>query len=619
MCGIGGCVVEPGLRPPMEPLERMRAAMAHRGPDADGIEIEGNVGLVHTRLAIVDPSPRGRQPMRHPGGRWLLSYNGEVFNHADLRRTLGPAGFQGESDTETVLFSLARWGEDAVPRFNGLFAFAAVDAERNRLLLVRDRFGVKPLYFAEHAGTLWFASEIGALVAAGVPAKPARATIVQAIDFGFANGAETLIEGIERVPAGTMISVDLEHLTLEKTPWFEPVEGIDPERQAELERRPRRELAALLDQRLRESVNRRLMADVPIGTTCSGGVDSSLITALACEARPDIVAFSMATPGYGRLDEGPAAARVAAALGIEVVETAMTPSSWRAGFVKATHHFEQPLANASAVGIAEMAAAARERGVKALLTGEGADELFGGYLWLHRGPYRELLSRRDRLTRVGETIRLVGPRGAAAAALRRLRRGSIAGPVDRLGGDTTTAFGNEVLTRARAAYRHHPGAHGQLEAELLSHLSIALPQLLNRMDKNAMQESVEARLPFLDPVLVSLVVNLPVRARVAPRSKGILRDVARRHLPRAIAHRPKVRGMEFDAPRWIEAAAAPGFLRNGHLRDVLAVPGQEWAAFVARAQGSQTVRLWSAEAWCRLVFEGQPAAAVERELWPSGP
>ena len=619
MCGIGGCVVAPGQRPAAEPLERMRAAMAHRGPDADGIEIEGNVGLVHTRLAIVDPSPRGRQPMRHPGGRWLLSYNGEVFNHAELRRELGDVAFEGESDTETVLWSLARWGEDAVPRFNGLFAFAAVDVERNRLLLVRDRFGVKPLYFAMHQGTLWFASEIGALLAAGVPATPARESIVRAIDFGFANGPETLIEGIERVPAGTTVSIDLEHLTREATCWYDPARAVDPERQAELERRPRRELVALLEEELRESVNRRLMADVPIGTTCSGGVDSSLVTALACEARPDMVAFSMATPGYGRLDDGPAATRAAGALGIDLVEMKMTPSSWRAGFVEATRHFEQPLANASAVGIATMAAAARERGVKALLTGEGADELFGGYLWLHRGPYRGLLSRRDRMTRVGESIHLLGPRGVPAAALRRLRRDRHPAPVGRLGDRTAAPFDEEALESARAAYEHHAGPQGRLEAELLSQVSIALPQLLNRMDKNAMQESVEARLPFLDPGVVSLVLNLPLRARVAPRSKGILRDVARRHLPRAIAHRPKVRGMEFDAPRWIEAAAAPGFLRDGYLRDVLAVPDQEWAAFVAGAQRSQAVRLWSAEAWCRMVLEGQPPAAVERELWPDGP
>jgi asparagine synthase (glutamine-hydrolysing) len=597
----------------------MRAALAHRGPDGSGIEIEGNVGLVHTRLAIVDPSPAGRQPMRHPGGRWLLSYNGEVFNHADLRRELGDAGFEGGSDTETLLFSLARWGEDAVPRFNGLFAFAALDAERNRLLLVRDRFGVKPLYFATHRGTLWFASEIGALIAAGVPALPVREKLVRAIDLGFVNGTETMLEGIEQVPPGSMISVDLNDQTRAATRWYDPARAVDPERQEELERRPRSDLVEMLEDELRGSVHRRLMADVPIGTTCSGGVDSSLVTALASEVRPDIVAFSMATPGYGRLDEGPAARRAAGALGIEVVETKMTAAGWRARFVEVTRHYEQPLPNAGPVGIAMLASAARERGVKALLTGEASDELFGGYLWLHRGPYRGLLSRRDRMARVGESMRLVGARGAPRAALRRLRNASPPKPAQHLGDGTLAPSDEHALTSARSAYEHHAGQQGQLEADLLSQVSIALPLLLNRMDKNAMQESVEARLPFLDPGVVSLVLNLPLAARVTPRSKGVLREVARRHLPRATAFRPKVFGLEFGAQRWIEAAAAPKFLSDGYLRDVLGVPGQEWTAFVAGVERSQAVRVWSAEAWCRLFLEGQPVSAVERELWPNGP
>jgi asparagine synthase (glutamine-hydrolysing) len=619
MCGIGGCVVPAGQGPPTEALHRMRDALAHRGPDGDGIEVEGNVGLVHTRLAIVDPSPAGSQPMRHPGGRWLLSYNGEVFNHADLRRELGEAGFQGQSDTETVLHSLARWREEAVHRFNGLFAFAALDLERNRLLLVRDRFGVKPLYLALHRGALWFASEIGALLAAGIPAAPARAGILRAIDRSFTNGPETVIEGIGQVPPGTTVSIDLERLTGESARWYDPARAVDPERQAELERRSRDELVALLERELLDSVQRRLMADVPIGTTCSGGVDSSIVTALAREARPDLVAFSVATPDYGRLDEGPAAARTAAALGIELVETPMTASSWRAAFVAATRHFGQPLANASAIGIANMAAAARERGVKALLTGEGSDELFGGYLRLHRGEYRGLLSRRDRFTRVGEAARLVGPRGLPAAALRRIGIARPPPPLLRLGDGAAAAWDNDAREAARSAYRHHAGQQGALESELLSELSIALPQLLNRMDKNAMQHSVEARLPFLDPGVVSLVLNLPLRARVAPRSKGILRDVARRHLPRRTAHRPKVFGMEFGAQRWLEGAAAPSFLGDGLLREVLAVPGERWQAFVAGVQRSQAIRLWSAEAWCRMVLDGQSDAAVERELWPHGP
>ena len=176
----------------------------------------------------------------------------------------------------------------------------------------------------------------------------------------------------------------------------------------------------------------------------------------------------------------------------------------------------------------------------------------------------------------------------------------------------------ELWEQSQTAYAHHLGPRQELEGELLTDLTVMLPHLLNRMDKNAMQASVEARTPFLDPGYVALMLNLPLEARTGPRNKGVLRDVARSHLPRSIALRPKVYGLGFDA-RWITAAAAPSFLRDGYLREVLQVPVADWTELARRADSHQTVRLWSAEAWCRLMVEGQAEAQVERELWPSGP
>ncbi|MGH2837360.1 MAG: asparagine synthase (glutamine-hydrolyzing), partial [Thermoleophilaceae bacterium] len=181
MCGIAGCVAPAGSQPDREALERMGAALVHRGPDDQGLEIDGQVGLVSRRLAIVDPTPAGHQPMRASGGRWLLAYNGEVFNHLDLRAELEPARWQGHSDTETVLQALARWGEDALPRFNGLFGLAALDADGGRVLLARDRWGVKPLYWTRHQGCFWFASEMRALFAAGVPRRALPDVVAHAV------------------------------------------------------------------------------------------------------------------------------------------------------------------------------------------------------------------------------------------------------------------------------------------------------------------------------------------------------------------------------------------------------------------------------------------------------
>jgi asparagine synthase (glutamine-hydrolysing) len=617
MCGVGGCVVSAGERPVEERLESMRAALVHRGPDASGVTIAGNVGLVHTRLAIVDPSERGAQPMRDPAGRWLLSYNGEVFNHRELRGLLDDDRFAGGSDTETVLHCLARWGEEAVPRFNGLFAFAAVDLDRNRLLLVRDRFGVKPLYLARTGGAFWFASEIGALLAAGVPRRPAREWIAFAIEFGWPPEPHTPIEGIERLPAGSMLSLDLETLEYTMRRWYDPAEAVDPERQEELERRSRRELANEVEAELRASVHRRLMADVPIGTMCSGGVDSSLITALARERRPDIVAFNVSVPG-DRLDEGPAASRAAAGLGIELATAEITPSSWRASFVEAVRHFEHPFANASPVGILHASRLARSHGVKALLTGEGADELMGGYRGFHAPAFDAFLPPGSRLRHLVDSVRALGARRSLRVAVQRARGSDPTIEIRRLlfGGSGPPEIG-KAFARAQDAYSHHQGARAQAEAELLIGLSASLPSLLNRMDKNAMQASVETRTPFLDPGVVSLMLNLPLEARLGPRVKGVLRDVARSHLPRSVALRPKVYGMAW-ASSWITEAADPSFLRAGRLRELLELPGAEWEELL-RARGPVPVRLWSAEVWCRAVLAGDAVTEVERELWLNGP
>jgi asparagine synthase (glutamine-hydrolysing) len=234
MCGIAGCVAPAGEAPDRAALERMGAALAHRGPDDQGIAVEGQVGLVHRRLAIVDPTPAGHQPMRHSGGRWSLTYNGEVFNHAELRRELEPVPWVGHSDSETVLEALARWGDGALPRFNGLFGLAALDSAGRRLLLARDRWGVKPLYWARHAGALWFASEMRALFAAGVPRRALADVVAHAVVHGWANGAITPIDGVRRVLPGSSLSVDLETLEPAERRWFEPAELVDGERIAAL-------------------------------------------------------------------------------------------------------------------------------------------------------------------------------------------------------------------------------------------------------------------------------------------------------------------------------------------------------------------------------------------------
>lgn len=602
MCGIGGCVASAGV-PDRGALAQMAAALGHRGPDDSGIEVIGPVGLVHTRLSIVDPSPAGHEPMRHQGGRWWLTYNGEVFNHAELREQLPPVTYRGHSDTETLLHALASWGESAIPRCNGLFAFAALDLERRRLLLVRDRFGVKPLYFAPRPEALWFASEIGALLAAGLPRRPRRDVLLHALRHGWANGRPTPVDGIYRVGPGTVVSVDIDTLERSEARWYEPADQVDPERAAELSSLDRAQLADAVGAALSESVRRRLMADVPVGTMCSGGVDSSLATAFAAEHHPRILAFNASVADQPDADEAHWARLVADALGIELLTVRMTEATWRADLVDVVRHVEYPLNHESSVPMWQIADLARSRGVKVLLSGEGADELFGGYEWVAPWLARDFTDGRPL------------PERLARAPFRWLRGVRIGRAIRRLPGTDcaeVAAFEREVDARALAAYRHHRGPRRRLEAQLLELLGTYLPHLLNRQDKATMKGSIETREPYLDPELVALALNLPLEARTEPDRKGVLREIARRRLPPGVAERKKV-GFGFDVGRYLRPAARPEFLLDGALRELHGVARGPWRRMVSSAAWALPV--WTAEIWYRALIEAQPTDRIEAELW----
>src|SRR5688572_3361652 len=291
MCGIAGCIVPLGREPDSRALDRMAATLAHRGPDERRVVVDQNVGFAHTRLTILAPGPPGRQPMEASSGQWLLNFNGEVFNHAELRERLPGPGYGGRSDTETLLRVLTAWGEDGIAQCNGLFAFAALDRARRRVLLVRDRFGVKPLYFARVNGGVYFASEIGALFAGGVPREPQADVLRDTLRSGWSDGRPTPIMDVERVPPGAIIEIDLETLAVSERRWFEPGTLVDPDYASELAGMSRAELTQKLEQALRRSVRRRLMADAEVATMCSGGVDSSLLTAYAADEKPGLNAF----------------------------------------------------------------------------------------------------------------------------------------------------------------------------------------------------------------------------------------------------------------------------------------------------------------------------------------
>jgi asparagine synthase (glutamine-hydrolysing) len=606
MCGVAGCVVSPD-RPVDRPvLERMAAALRHRGPDDQGVEVVGNVGLAHTRLAILDPTPSGHQPMRDAASGWWLAYNGEAFNHLELRAHLPARDWLSGTDTETLLHALATHGEDAVPLANGLFAYAALDPQRGRLLLVRDRFGVKPLYLARHAGALLFASEIGALLAAGVPRDPDVEVLHHAVDRGWATGRRTPLRAVHSVGPGTLVSIDLRTLELEERRWYDPAGAVDPARASELATLDADGCREALEAALRASVRRRLLADVPVGVMCSGGVDSSLVTALAAEAQPDVLAFTASITDQPENDELAFGRLVARHLGVELHAVPFDAADWRRDFVACVRHLEAPMLHPGSIPMFRIAALARERGVKVLLSGEGADELFGGYGFLH-GQERAAFERE-----------LASPAARARRALL-----ALAGRATPLPGSTVAEPGHgpseevaaaerRLVAANRAAYAHHPPARAAFEAALLTDLSTYLPHLLNRQDKMTMQASVETRVPFLDPDVVALALNLPLEHRIRPWPKGVLGELARRRIPREAVDRPKM-GFGFDAARYL-AGVRPDFVTEGRLRELLELGRREWSE-VLPSLGGQPLLVVSGEAWCRVFLDGAGDDEVDAAMW----
>ncbi len=382
MCGIAGLAGDfvPGL------MERMNAAQVHRGPDGSGLfeRPELQVALGHVRLAILDLSDSAAQPMTSPDGRYVLVYNGELYNFAELQKELAASGPRPVSsgDTEVLLRGLMRWGGQFVERLNGMFAFALWDNRERELLLARDPLGIKPLYYAEPIpGSILFASEIKALCAhPRVAREPDFQTIQQHLTFGHSCSDRTAIRGIRRLAPGTMLRWKAATRKPQTTLYWQPRFG-------QGDGTPRRSDVERLRAAVKAATERQLVSDVPVGSFLSGGLDSSLITAIAAPRLAAIAAVSQLHDQYPagaptastrRIDDAPYARRLATRLGLAFHEVEIAPevASLLPSLIR---HLDEPLADPAVINCFLISQLARKNGTKVLLSGQGADELFGGY------------------------------------------------------------------------------------------------------------------------------------------------------------------------------------------------------------------------------------------------
>ncbi len=510
MCGLAGWVVASRASPSPDVLDRMLDTIQHRGPDdrGDFHDTASGVALGHLRLSIIDLSAASHQPMRDAASGVTLAYNGELYNFRSLRSELQSLGhsFASQGDTEVVLRSYLQWGSDCFARFAGMFAVALWDPRSATLHLARDAMGMKPLYFLETAGGIVFASEAKAFkVLPGYRLQLSDMGLQQYLEFGYVfDGQQTIFEGVRKLPPGHRAEIRL-NAALRIVRYFSPPAPSAEDRRDENQRID--ELHAVLG----EVTEQHLIADVPLGLLLSGGLDSSVIAALAAR-KSQILTISMGFADSS-VDERPHARQVAEYIGSKHIEVLITPQQVMHEVVEGAWVFDDLFADWGTITTRLMYRRCREQDIKVVLVGEGADELFGGYD-VFRTPERLGLWQQFRLYQ-----RYAGR-----------RHGRLFGSFHRVLGEYLEA-----------------GRGDPFHAVRLFESCRQLPnQYVMKVDKASMAESIEARAPYLDRRVAELALRTPHEWLLrGGENKYLLRALARRErlVPDSISQRPK-----FGAP-----------------------------------------------------------------------
>jgi asparagine synthase (glutamine-hydrolysing) len=670
MCGFAGFVDFAGcVDDPSSALAAMARCLVHRGPDDEGVAFDAatRVGLAFRRLSILDLSPAGHQPMRSASGRYEIAFNGEVYNHADLRADLAAPGrasqlpaFRGHSDTETILAAFEDLGvERAIARFEGMFAFAVLDRAERALWLVRDRFGVKPLYVGYTGGrafargshavpggaSLAFASEIKAMRALGaMQLSVDRGALTLFMRHGYVPGPLSIHPEVAKLRPGHLMRVDLATRQIDERCWWHsrdlvrdaranPFAGSDDD------------ATDAVDGALRASVRRRMVADVPLGAFLSGGIDSSaVVAAMQAESPRAVKTFTI---GFGPkdLDEAPYARAIARHLGTDHTEVYATGDEALATVPRLAEIWDEPFADSSQIPTLLVSQIAR-RSVTVALSGDGGDELFGGYYryawtsaiaartrWLPapaRAAVAMLLRATPRyaINSVGRTLTRVLP---ARLAMDRAgdRAHKLAGilqhsdpwsiylglvatiadaPALVIGGSSPVTALTDPSELAASVVPDLDIETRMMQADIASYL---VDDILVKVDRASMACGLEAREPLLDRELATLAVRLPLAMKIrGGERKWALRRVLERRVPRALFDRPK---MGFGVPLaewlrgplrdWAEALLAEDRLRAAGYLDPVAARAI-WARTLDPRAGSSGY-----EAWNLLMFEAW------RERW----
>jgi asparagine synthase (glutamine-hydrolysing) len=563
VCGIAGWVSTRDNGQGFPHLGRMSDELSHRGPDDSGRQDWTNAGLAFRRLALLD-LPAGNQPARTEQGRYWSVFNGEIYNHAELRQKLIQQGHQlhGSGDAELIPHLYEQWGTDFLSRLRGMFAIAIFDQDTSELLLARDGFGIKPLYWTQNGDHLVFASEIGALRVAGlVPADVDPDAVWQYLGFGYVPDPMTMWPGVKMLPAGHFLRVKKGAATV--TCWWEPRFAPDDSLRDE-------DVTDRLLDTIQKSVAAHLAADVPVGSYLSSGIDSSLLTALATRIQPEVhtftIGFEGTEDGLGELER---ARELAHQLGTQHHEQVISSADYWRMLPQIIASQEEPLADPSAPALWFLAQQASQH-VKAVMSGEGADELFAGY-----PIYREPAALRA-VTALPAPLRRAVGRVALRMPVRRRGRGFLlrgTTPLEQrflgnvqifgedakhalLAPDSSLADLRTSADLVKPVYNRTAGLEDVARMQSVSCHTWLAASILMKADKMSMAHSLEVRVPFLDKNVFDLAATLPLRLRVdGDTTKVALRRAAAGILPDAVATRPKL-GFPVPFRSWLNGAVA---------------------------------------------------------------
>jgi len=611
-------------------LAAMNAQIAHRGPDDDGFFVEQNVGLAMRRLSIIDVKS-GHQPLSNEDERVWIVYNGEIYNHEQLRADLESKGhrYRTRSDTESIVHLYEEYGRDCVKQLRGMFAFAIWDRRVRTLFVARDRLGIKPLYYLFDGKKFLFGSEIKAILAyAGAKAEFNAATIEEYLAFGYISGEATMFRGIKKLLPGHTLEINERGDVKIQSYWDMPFAGTEPRRSRDYYVKTYREL-------LEECVASHLMSDVPLGVFLSGGLDSSAVAALTTKIRKEpIETFAV---GYGEdaFSELPFARQVAAHIGSKHHDVRLNREEFFENLPRLVWHEDEPIVWPSSVSLYSVAKLARER-VTVVLTGEGSDETLAGYTryaWTLMNSHMDRVYRATTPASLRNLVRKGIGAGPLGATLHRklehtflVRDGaswpsfyfdnfysafSASEQADLLTGVAREAS-DDAYAGSMSYWEHSTG--DLLHRLLYTDIKTYLVELLMKQDQMSMAASIESRVPFLDHVLVEFTASIPAEFSIKGLAgKHILKEAVEDLLPHSIVYRKK---MGFPTP-WAYWLAGPQLddlenmlLEPRTMERNLFKPEAIKGLFAEhrahqRDHGNRIWRLLNLETWMRVFMDGE--------------